>query len=214
MLQSIPLFCSLSGADLTAISLRIVKRFFAKNSILVHEGDSSDSLFIIESGKVKVYVGDEDGREITLSVHGPGEYFGEIALLDESPRSASVMTLEDSKLYMISKADFDDCIAKNPEIAAHLVKGLAGRIRALTQNVKSLALMDVYGRVARTLLSLAQEKDGRLIISNKLTQREIANMVGASREMISRIFKDLTQGGYITIDRDGITINEKLPPQW
>jgi CRP/FNR family cyclic AMP-dependent transcriptional regulator len=166
------------------------------------------------SGRVKVYLSDEDGKEVIINTQGPGEYFGELALIDEAPRSASVMTIEDSKLSIVSKRDFESCLARYPEIALRVIKGLTKRLRHLTENVKSLALMDVYGRVARTLLSLAEEQDGKLVVHQRLTQRDIAAMIGASREMVSRILKDLTIGGYITVDKKSITINEKLPHAW
>ncbi len=214
MLRNVPLFDSLPEADVLALSRRAVRKTFPKNTILVHEGDNTDSLYAIETGKVKVFLSDEDGKEIILNTHGPGEYFGEIALIDEAPRSASVITLEDSKMYLITKRDFEDFLAKNPTTALRLIKGLTLRIRSLTENVKSLALMDVYGRVARTLLTLAEKRDDMLVIPRRLTQRDIASMVGASREMVSRILKDLTTGGYISIEKNAIIIREKLPAQW
>ena len=126
------------------------------------------------------------------------------------------MTLEPSRLSIISRADFQAALREHPGMAFNLIRLLAGRVRTLTGSVKSLALMDVYGRVARTLLDLAQEEDaeGNRVINQRLTHQEIANMVGASREMVSRIFKDLTTGGYITVGKASITINERLPRRW
>lgn len=214
LLDNISLFAGLSEADRDAINKLAVTRSYAKNTLVMCEGDRSDSLYILLSGKVKVFLSDEEGKEVTLNTQGPGEYFGELAMLDEAPRSASVITVEDTKLAVISKAAFDECLEKNPKIALTLIRGLARRLRELTENVRNLALMDVYGRVARTLLDLAEEKDGKLVISQKLTQREIASMVGASREMVSRILRDLSVGGYITIENRVITINERLPSGW
>ena len=213
-LEKISLFAGLSKVDLDAVSNLAVTRNFPKNTLVMCEGDQSDSLYVVLSGKVKVFLSDEEGKEVTLNMQGEGEYFGELALLDEAPRSASVMTAEATKLAVISKRSFDECMKNNPEIAVKIMRGLARRLRELTENVRSLALMDVYGRVARLLLELAKEKEGTKVIPQKLTQRDIASMVGASREMVSRILRDLSVGGYITIEHKIITINERLPAAW
>ena len=214
LLDNISLFADLSESDREAINKLAVTRSYAKGTLVMCEGDHSDSLYIVLSGKVKVFLSDEEGKEVTLNTQGPGEYFGELAMLDEAPRSASVVTVEDTKLAVVSKAAFDECLEKNPKIALTLIRGLARRLRELTENVRNLALMDVYGRVARTLLDMAEDQDGKQVISQKLTQREIASMVGASREMVSRILRDLSVGGYITIENRIITINERLPSGW
>jgi CRP/FNR family cyclic AMP-dependent transcriptional regulator len=146
-------------------------------------------------------------------MHGPGEYFGEM-VLDEGPRSASVMTVEPSKFLVISKADFRKFLSANPDFAMKLINRLMRRVRALTDNVGSLALLDVYGRVARLLLEMSTEQGGKHVVSERLTQKDIADRVGASREMVSRIFKDLVAGGYIQVDDRVITINKDLPPRW
>jgi CRP/FNR family cyclic AMP-dependent transcriptional regulator len=213
-LENISLFSELSDADREAVSKLAVTRNYHKNTMVICEGDRSDSLYVVLSGKVKVFLSDEDGKEVTLNLQGEGEYFGELALLDDAPRSASVITVEDTKLAVISKAAFDECMEKNPSIALKIIRGLARRLRDLTENVRSLALMDVYGRVARTLLDMAEDRDGKKVIPQRLTQKDIASMVGASREMVSRILRDLSIGGYITIQNKIITINERLPPAW
>lgn len=186
---------------------------YPKNSIIVNEGDRSDSLFIILSGKVKAYLADEDGKEVLLSTQGPGEYFGEM-ILDEGPRSASVMTLEPSKFSVISSEEFKTFLFDNPDAGAELVKSLIHRVRELTKTVGSLALLDVYGRIARLLLDLATEEDGRLVINERLTQQDMASRVGCSREMISRILKDLRAGGYIKMDGERIVIAKSPPRNW
>ena len=215
MLENVSLFSGLPQSDLDAISKLATTRTFPRNTIIISEGDTSDSLYAVLSGKVKIYLSDDEGKEIIINIQGAGEYFGELALLDDSPRSASVMTIEECKLAIISKAAFDECLEANPQIALRVIRGLSARLRDLTENVKSLALMDVYGRVARTLLDLAEEEEnGEQIIRQRLTQRDIANMVGASREMVSRILKDLSVGGYITIRNKTITIHDKLPHGW
>lgn len=214
VLAKIPLFSALSDAEFEAISKLAVTRTFHRNTLVINEGDASDSLYVILSGKVKVFLSDEEGKEITLNIQGEGEYFGELALLDTAPRSASVITVEDTRVAVISKPVFDQCLENNPGIALKIIRGLARRLRELTENVRSLALMDVYGRVARTLLDLSQEQDGKKVILQKLTQRELASMVGASREMVSRILRDLSEGGYITVKNKFITINDRLPAAW
>jgi len=203
----------LSEAEVRALARRAVTRAFPKSTVVVSEGDRTDTLHIIVSGRVKIYVSDERGKEIVLNYAGPGEYFGEL-VLDEGPRAATVMTLEPTRFLVVPKEDFRDFVANSPEFSLHLIRKLIRRVRVLTNDVKSLALMDVYGRVARMLLELAVERDGLLVIEERPTQQEMANRVGASREMISKIFGDLASGGYITVERDRITIARTLPRAW
>ena len=195
------------------IGVHGIARSFPKNSIIVNEGDATDSLYIIMEGRVKAFVSDAEGREVILSTQGPGEYFGEM-VLDQGPRSASVMTLEPSRFLVVPKEDFRDFVLKTPAFSVSLIEKLISRVRSLTENVKSLALMDVYGRVARLLLELANEVDGVLVIEERLTQQDIANRVGASREMVSRILKDLSIGGYIAQTRERIVLLKKPPAHW
>ncbi|HEY5764092.1 MAG TPA: cyclic nucleotide-binding domain-containing protein, partial [Rhodocyclaceae bacterium] len=147
-----PRIYRLSDAELAAISAHGITRRYPKNTIIVSEGDSTDGLFIVLEGRVKVFVSDEDGHEVVLGTQGPGEYFGEMALLDAGPRSASVMTLEPSQMIVVSRDNFRGFVEGNPAFAFSLIAKLIARVRALTENVKSLALMDVYGRLARLLL--------------------------------------------------------------
>jgi CRP/FNR family transcriptional regulator, cyclic AMP receptor protein len=188
-------------------------RAFPKRAIMVTEGDDSDSLYVMISGKARVFVADDKGREVQLNQLGVGEYFGEVTL-DGGPRSASVMALEDCRCAVVKRAELTPFIEKNPELAIHIVRKLARRVRDLTENVRSLALMDVYGRVARLLLELAEDKDGRLVVSEPLTHKDIASRVGASREMISRIFSDLADGGYVRKEEGLLVIARKPPPRW
>lgn len=165
---------------------------------------------MILSGRVKVFLRNADGREMVINTLGPREYFGEM-VIDDGPRSASVATLETSRFLIITKADFKALVSANPDFALKLINRLMQRVRALTDNIRSLALLDVYGRVARLLLEMAAEQDGRLVVAEKLTQQDIAERVGSSREMVSRIFKDLVTGGYISVENKRITINRDLP---
>jgi len=190
-------------------------RSFPKNTVVIHENDPADSLFIIESGKVKVYCSDKNGKEFIMNTQSEGDYFGELALLDDSSRSASVRTVEKSSFCIVHKDDFNRVLQDHPNMSRKLIQNLAARVRKLTADVKSLALQDVYGRVANVLTDLAEERgDGSLFIPEKLTQQDIADRVGASREMVARILKDLAIGEYIRFEGRHIVINNRLPAKY
>jgi CRP/FNR family cyclic AMP-dependent transcriptional regulator len=188
-------------------------RSYPKNTVIITEGDSSDSLFVVLSGRVKAFVSDSEGHELILDTQGPGDYVGEMAL-DGKPRSASVVTLEPTTFSVVQREPLRDAIRRNPDFALEMLSKVIERARDATDNVKNLALLDVYGRVARLLLNMAVETDGKLRIPEKITQQEIAERVGASRDMVSRIFRDLTVGGYISVENRFITINKKPPARW
>jgi CRP/FNR family cyclic AMP-dependent transcriptional regulator len=181
--------------------------------VLIREGDVGDALFIILAGRVKVYASNDEGREVVIDFHGPGEYVGEVSL-DGAPRSASVVTVEPTTCAVVDRERFRDFVLAHPDFALNLVLKLIHRVRVATENVKSLALSDVYGRLVRLLLSLAVERDGRLVVPEKLTQQDIAERVGASRDMISRLMKDLVAGGYLAVEDRTIAILRKPPPGW
>jgi CRP/FNR family cyclic AMP-dependent transcriptional regulator len=209
-----PLLASITDPMVRALASRGQMRGFARHSVIINEGDRGDSVFVILSGRVKVYVSDDEGREMILDIHGPGDYFGEMAL-DGQPRSASVAALEATQCSVLTREALRETIADNPDVAMTLIVTLIERARIATDNVRNLALMDVYGRVARLLLSLAKEQpDGKLVVPERMTQQDIADRVGASRDMISRIFKDLTIGGYVSVVDRQITINRKPPARW
>jgi CRP/FNR family cyclic AMP-dependent transcriptional regulator len=212
-LQRVALFAGLSQAEIAALADAAVVRTFPKNTIVVTEGERSDSLYVILSGRVKVFVADENGKELVLNVEGPGEYFGELAL-DEGPRTASVGTLEPCKLAVIPNDALRAFLTSRPEAALALIRGLIGRVRHMTESIKDLALLDVYGRVAKFLLDLAREVDGRLVVDQRLTHQNIADRVSASREMVSRILKDLATGGYIGTEDGRIVILRRPPRAW
>jgi CRP/FNR family transcriptional regulator, cyclic AMP receptor protein len=213
-LRSVPLFEGVAEAELRALAERTVTRSYPKQAIIVSEGDDTDSLYLILAGRVKVYLSDEAGKELILAIKGPGQYFGEM-VLDSQPRSASVMTLEPSQFAILSRADFKAFLLRHAEVALQLIENLIRVARGLTHNVRSLAMLDVYGRVARILLELAVDQGGgKLVIPEKLTQKDIAARVGASREMINRILRDLTTGGYVTLEGGRITINKAPPARW
>jgi CRP/FNR family cyclic AMP-dependent transcriptional regulator len=214
MLKKLYIFSELAPQEAEKLTEHSSTRTYPANTILISEGDSTDSLYVVLEGEVKVFASDQHGKEVILNMLGPGEYFGELALLDDKPRSASVKTMVPTKVMVITKNDFKNCLASDPDMSYRLIKVLINQVRGLTSSVKSLALLDVYGRVARTLLDLAENVDDEMIIVQKLTHQDIADMVGASREMVSRILKDLVDGGYISIKNKRYTINEKLPPGW
>jgi CRP/FNR family cyclic AMP-dependent transcriptional regulator len=214
MLENVPLFSGLSSAALAEVEQHGSTKTYRKHTIIMNQGDETDSLYVILSGSVKVFISGDDGREAVLNHQGEGEYFGDLALIDKQPRAASVITTESSKFMIISRADFMKCLSGNPEIALNLIRPMASRIRMLAQNVSSLALLDVYGRVASTLLQLATPQPGGAKVTDKVTQQDIADRVGASRAMVSRILKDLKTGGYISIEKKCITILQQLPAHW
>lgn len=189
-------------------------RTYPAQSILINEGDSSDALFIVLSGRVKVYSNNVDGKEIVITTHGAGEYVGELAL-DGGVRSASVMTLESTTCSVVSGANLREFVAEHPDFALHLIHKLIRSVRQATESVKSLALEDVYERVVRLLGELSDPiEGGQRQIRERLTQQDIADRVGASREMVSRIFKDLATGGYLDVGSGRIVIARKLPAAW
>ena len=206
-------FAPLSEGTLRAIAATGVVRSFPKNAVLIHEGDSGDSLFVILAGKVKVYARNAAGREVVIDFHGPGEYVGEMSLAG-APRSASVITVEPTTCAVITRAQFRDFILAHPDFAMHLIEKLIHRVRVTTSNLKSLALSDVYGRLVRLVSALATEVDGRVLVPERLTQQEIADRVGASRDMIGKLMKDLVAGGYLAVEDRRITILRKLPTGW
>jgi CRP/FNR family cyclic AMP-dependent transcriptional regulator len=188
-------------------------RSYPANTVLVTEDDRSDALYLILSGRVKAYGAAENGREIVYTTQGMGEYFGEMTL-DGGPRSASVMTLEPTTCAVVPGAEVRDFLASHPDFAMHLVKKLIHLARASTGQVKSLALDDVYGRIARLLRKLARDEDGVLVVPDKMTQQDIAERVGSSREMVSRVFKPLVEGGYVEMRAGRIALLKKLPARW
>ncbi len=208
------MFVGLSSTELAFIEQHAQVRNFPKNAVIVNQGDATDSLYIIVVGKVKVFLNDENDKEVILNMLGPGEYFGELAIFSEEKRSASVMAVQKSTFCIISKQNFRKILDQHPDIIFGMAKNLTSRVRLLSDNIKTLALLDVYGRVAKTLLDLAVSQDGRLIIEDKPTQQELANRVGASREMVSRILRDLAKGSYIKLQGKQIVINEKLPQHY
>jgi CRP/FNR family cyclic AMP-dependent transcriptional regulator len=206
-------FSNLDEGALHELAPHGVARSYRKNVIVVNEGDETDSLYVLLSGRVKVFCTGDDGREVVLDTMSAGDFFGEL-VLDGGPRSASVMTLENSRLFVIPQGDVEGLLAAHPEFARNMLQKLIARVRSLTAKVRDLALKDVYGRFVRFVQENAVEVDGHRTIPERLTQSDIAARIGGSREMVSRIVRDLTAGGYISIDAKRIEILKKLPPNW
>ncbi len=211
MTGSDPLFSDLSPEDISLMASYGQTRSYPRNSIIMNKGDESDCLYVVQKGRVKVYISDEHGSEIILRYEEAGEYFGELSLIDEEPRSASVATIEESRLTYISRKKFEKCLHKNPQIAVKLIRSMSRRIRTLTEELADCALKTVYQRVRIKLTKLAVEQNGKQVILQRLTHQEIAGMVGSGREMVSRIVKKLQDGGYIEVNKKQISIIRTLP---
>ena len=212
-LKKISLFAGLDDATLTTLSQSVVFRTFPKQAILIHEGDESDSLYMILSGRLQVYTSNSEGKEVLLSTLTAGDCFGELSLLDGQPRSASVRTLTPCQALILSRVAFTNCLYQHPNVALELLRALATIVRQDNSRTRGLALMGVYERLVDTLQQMGEERDGTIVIDN-ITHQNLAKRVYASREMVTLILKDLKQGGYISVGQRQITINKRLPAKW
>jgi len=208
VLQRVPLFSQLSAVELQRVVDVARERAYPRNSVILFEDDPGDALFVVATGQVKVVLIGEDGREVILSVMGPGEFFGEMSLLDDEPRSAHVIAMEDSSLAVLRREDFEGILTSTPQIALALLRELSRRLRRADEKVGSLVLLDVQGRVARLLLDMAGEEGGERI-TRRLTHHTIAQMIGSSRETVSRTMRDLTDKGLIAVQRRDIVIRDR-----
>jgi CRP/FNR family transcriptional regulator, cyclic AMP receptor protein len=207
------LIAALSPA-LQPLALRGAIRSYRKNMVIINEGDVGESLFVLLQGRVKVYSTDSDGREITYNIVEQGDYFAEM-WLDGGPRSASIMTLEPSVCSIVSRMALRQHLADEPDFALDLIAQVIRRARAATETARNMALLDVYGRVVVTLEGQrGAAKPGAPVELTQITHQNIANRVGASREMVSRLLKDLERGGYIELGVKRITLLKKLPARW
>lgn len=214
MLEQAQIFADLPPEEIEALERHVMVPSFPKNVVILMEGEKSDALYVILEGRVKVFLTDVDGREIIVNIKGAGDHFGELAILADGPRTASVMTVEASRFAVVPGPDFKACLTRNPDIAIGMTRAMALQIRSLTEDVRDLALRDVYQRVSRLLLRLSVEQEGKRIIAERLSHQEIANRTGASREMVGRVMKELSAGGYITVTDKNIAIEKKLPTGW
>lgn len=210
VLRAVPLFSSVPDEQLRTLATVVTRRSLTRGATVMVAGDQTDSLYIILSGRLKVMMSDAEGKEVILSILGPGEFFGEMGLIDDSPRSASVVAIEPCELLAIAKRDFSKCLAENFEMAMAVMRGLVRRLREADRKIGSLALLDVYGRVARLLLDMAENVDGQKMVTKRLPKQDIAKMIGASREMVSRVMKDLQLGGYIEMRGSSIVLHDSI----
>ncbi len=191
-----------------------VLRSYRKGTLIIDEGSNGDTLYVIVKGSVKAFSADARGREVTFGVYGVGEYFGEMSL-DGGPRSASVMAMEASTCAVLARQTLRDYIATHPDFAFELIGRVIQRARAATVNARNMALLDVYGRVVQLLDSLATpQPDGSRVVADRLTHADIAARVGCSREMVSRLLKDLQRGGYTEQRLNRVVLLRRLPPRW
>jgi CRP/FNR family cyclic AMP-dependent transcriptional regulator len=210
ILKTVPLFSSLTDEQVRVLQPCIQQRSYPRSSFILRAGEETDALYIILSGRVKVLIPDEQGREVILAVMGPNEFFGEMGLLDDLPRSASVETLEACQMLRFPKSAFIACLKDNFDLAMIIIRNLVKRMREADRKIESLALIDVYGRVARLLLDQAEEIDGMWIVKQAPPKQEIARMIGASREMVSRVVKDLQERGYIRAEKRKVYLLDKV----
>lgn len=207
-LRAVPLFAHLKDDDLERIAQVARERSYPKNSVIVFEDDPGDTLFVVLKGQVKVVLVGEDGREVILSTMTGNDFFGEMALIDDEPRSAHVIAMEDSELLVVRREDFQNQLTESPKIAVGLVRALTKRLRKADNKIGSLVLLDVTGRVARLLLDAADEEGGERI-TRKLTHHMIAQMIGSSRETVSRTMRALQDKEYIEVSKTAITIVDR-----
>jgi CRP/FNR family cyclic AMP-dependent transcriptional regulator len=205
-LKSVPMFAALPPDQLRGLVAMFMRRSAPRGTTVLHEGGPSDCLYIVMSGRLKVMMGEADGKETILSILGAGEFFGEMGLIDDNPRSASVVAIEACELLMLTRRDFRKCLVENAELAMAVMRVLVRR--EADRKIGSLAMLDVYGRVARLLLDMSQSVNGQRVVTKRITKQDIAKMVGASREMVSKVMEDLQTSGYIEVQGSTIVLRD------
>ena len=204
LIRRVPLFSLLTNDQAQGIADSVVKRRFRRGEIVVEHGKKSNALFILLTGRARVLTADSRGREVILAVLQSGDYVGEMSLIDNEPHSATVRAEVQTDMLTLGRAEFARCLPENSSMSYAIMKGLVQRLRQADRKIESLALMDVYGRVARALLEFAQpDREGLMTIRERISRQDIAKMVGASREMVSRVMKDLEDRGFIETREDG-----------
>ena len=212
LIRRVPLFSMLTESQAISVADAVVKRRFKRGEVIVEQGKKSNALFILLNGRARVVTADSRGREVILATLQPGDHIGEMSLIDNEPHSATVRAEVQTDLLMLGRIEFARCLPENSSMAYAVMRGLVQRLRHADRKIESLALMDVYGRVARALLEFATETgDGEMLIREKISRQDIAKMVGASREMVSRVMKDLEERGFIqTQENRSIVVKERL----
>ena len=218
LFRQVPLFAGLEDEDLESLISVASRRKFPKDGVIFFEHDVGDALFMIFSGRVKVTILSDDGREIILAMLSDSDFFGEMSLLDNEPRSATAIALQETEMVVLHQRDFLSIVEKRPRVLINLLSVLSSRLRKANQQIGNLALHDVYGRVARILLEMASEDgtrqaDGRVTF-RRPTHQEIANMIGATRETVSRMISDLNRQGYIEISGKNVIIQAALTKEF
>lgn len=212
LIRRVPLFSMLTASQAESMADAIVKRRFKRGEAIVEQGKKSDALSIILTGRARVMSTDARGREVILATMSPGDYVGEMSLIDNEPHSATVRAEIQTDVLILGRLQFSRCLPENSSMAYAVMKGLVHRLRHADRKIESLALMDVYGRVARALLESAEEDgEGNTVIRDKISRQDLAKMVGASREMVSRVMKDLEERGFIETRGDNsLLVKEHL----
>jgi CRP/FNR family transcriptional regulator, cyclic AMP receptor protein len=210
LLRSVPMFSLLPGDQLLLLTQALLRKPYPKNSTVVAAGDPADALYIVISGRLKVMMNDKEGREVILAILSQGDVFGEMGLIDQAPRSATVVAIESCELLTITRADFTKCLQKNFDLTMNVIRGLVKRLREADKKIGSLALIDVCGRVARLLLEMAETVDGQKVVTRKLPKKQIAKMIGATREMVSRVMKEMEASGHIEVRAHQILLRDSL----
>lgn len=212
LIRRVPLFSMLTESQANAVADAVIKRRFKRGEVIVEQGKKSNALFILLNGRARVVTADSRGREVILATLQPGDHIGEMSLIDNEPHSATVRAEVQTDVLMLGRLEFARCLPENSSMAYAVMRGLVQRLRHADRKIESLALMDVYGRVARALLDFAAEgPEGELLIRERISRQDIAKMVGASREMVSRVMKDLEERGFIeTQDNGAIVVKERL----
>ena len=213
-LTQVPLFSGLDGVVCRKIVSQGRLQCVSRGAVVVTEGDAPKGLYLVLSGRLKVFLNDDAGREVVLTIEESGSAFGEISLLDEEPRSASVAAIEPCELVVIGKEALLGLLKQNPELSLAMIRSLAALVRRLSGNIRTLALKNIYSRLIHLLESRAQQEGDHRVIHERLTHQLMADMIGASREMVSRIMSDLSKGGYIEVTRASICIKRRLPSGW
>jgi len=211
LIRRVPLFSMLTVEQAKVIADSVVKRRLRRGEIVVEQGRKSHALYILLNGRARVLTADVRGREVILAVLQAGDYVGEMSLIDGEAHSATVRAEVQTDLLVLGRAEFARCLPEPTSLAYAILRGLVARLRAADRQIESLALLDVYGRVARTLLDMAEDDKGVLIIRSKVSRQDLAKVVGASREMVSRVMKDLEARGHIeTQDNGWVVVKERL----